>query len=328
MTAQDVINIARERLGDEKEQRWSSFRMLSLVSQGQLDICERTGYYRQEKVIPLVDGTTRYKLPEDCLTLRRVEYKGDKIPLHTRNDRDGNRPRISGTDFVAIKSNLNHAFVEIFPEVPTLEDVADIRKGVATDSTINVVPLFGVVTSISDPNTAVNPVFGVVTDITMDYDELEPSDKYGEIVDTSLHEISTVYPNGQFGVTVGLEFTPNQRVYLGFIVGSPNYEVSGKFGVTVALTNLNNSMRVYYTAMPTKLKSQGELLVLPDMWEAMLVRYVVGTALQDDNDANNIQRGELELQKYNTAVVDLEDKAAKDFSANADDKYETEYRSI
>lgn len=328
MVAQDILNIARERLGDEKKTRWSDFRLLGLVSQGQLDICERTGYYRQEKVIPLVDGTTRYKLPIDCLTLRRVEYKGDKIPLHIRSDRDGNKPRGGYTDFVAIKSNLNHSFLDIYPKTPELDEPADIRAGSSTDDTFTVTPAFGVAVSISDPAISIDPVFGVINGIKMNYEVLEKSSGYGEIVDTSLHEMSVDYPNGNYGVTVGMRYTPNQKQNLGFIVGSPNYEVSGKFGVTVALTTLSNSIRVFYTAMPTKLKSAGEHLVLPDMWEAMLVRYVVGTALQDDNDANNIQRGELELQKYDKAVTDLEDKSAKDFSANSEDKYETEFRSI
>ena len=69
-------------------------------------------------------------------------------------------------------------------------------------------------------------------------------------------------------------------------------------------------------------------LVLSDIWEAAMVRYIVGTALQDDNDANNIQRGELELTKYVAEVKKAEDLTSKDFSRGQPDKMTTRFRRV
>jgi len=329
MLAQDIISIARERLGDQRKQRWTDERLLNIVSQGQMDICEQTGYYRLENVIPLIDGTTRYKLPPNCLTVRRVEFKDDAIPLNTRNDRDGNYPRISSADFVAVKSNLNLSYIDLYPEIPELDDHADFRKGASTDVDFVLSPLFGVITLSNEPSITVDPDFGVVSDVNLDYDSLEPSDKFGELIDTSDSLVETDFPNGEFGVTTDIASSGNgSNNPLGFILSGNKVEISGKYGLTVDITDKNNSIRVFYTAMPDKLTHLGNKLILPELWEALIVRYVIGTALQDDNDANNIQRGELELTKYQKAVDDLADKSAKDFSSNANDKYETQYRRV
>jgi hypothetical protein len=69
-------------------------------------------------------------------------------------------------------------------------------------------------------------------------------------------------------------------------------------------------------------------LAIPDMWEDLIIRYIVGTALQDDNDANNIQRGDLELQKYQMHINKLRAESSKDFSGGAKDKLVVNYRRI
>ncbi len=87
-------------------------------------------------------------------------------------------------------------------------------------------------------------------------------------------------------------------------------------------------LKVYYSAVPALVEELTDELVLPDMWISAFIHYVCGAALQDDNDANNIQRGEMELQKYNRMLTQLFKTSAKDFTTNYKSKLTTKVRRI
>ena len=326
MTALDIISQARERLGDKNEQRWSNDRMLAIVSQGQTDICIETGYLRKQTRLPLSTTSTSYPLPVDCDTVKRIEYKGDLLPFHTRSDQDISRVNTK-SDFTAYKSNLNVDRVEIQPTLPELTLHIKYVKGDTSDDTITVTPLFGVVTSSDNASAIIGSDFGAITYITNDLDDNAISDGYGEIAGNENDLIEIDAPDGNFGVTTGVEFSSAKNKY-GFITSVKGHEVSGRFGIIGSIAAEDDTVKVYYIAAPRKLKFINATLVLPSMWEGLLLHYVVGTALQDDNDANNIQRGELELNKYNTKLNKLKAKSSNDYSASASDKYETNYRRV
>jgi len=326
MTALDIISQARERLGDINKQRWTDNRMLSIVSQGQTDICIEAGYLRRKAVIPLAVDTNIYRLPSDCLTVKRVEYDGTLLPLHTRSDQDSLRANIT-SDFTAYKSNLNTDRIEIQPAIDKLFIEIEFVKGDMLDDSITVTPLYGVITSSDDTDIAIDPKIGVITDATNDLSSNPPSDGYGEVAGSYLDEISIDTPNGNYGVVVSAEYSSTQGKY-GFISGVKGHEVSGYFGITANISVKSDTVDVYYIATPRKLKFMNATLAIPAVWEDLLLRYVVGTALQDDNDANNIQRGELELNKYAKKLLTLGDLSSEDYSAMASNKYETEFRSI
>jgi hypothetical protein len=67
---------------------------------------------------------------------------------------------------------------------------------------------------------------------------------------------------------------------------------------------------------------------IPDAWEDAMLKYMVGTALQDDNDANNIARGEGELAKFTSEVLKAREMASKDFSGGVKEKLTTRFRRI
>jgi len=85
---------------------------------------------------------------------------------------------------------------------------------------------------------------------------------------------------------------------------------------------------LFYSAVPDVLYSLTDELVLPDIWLSTLLHYVSGMALQDDNDAANIERGELELRKYQRLLAEIFKTSAKDFTTNVKDKMTTKYRRI
>ena len=326
MTALDIMNQARERLGDEKKQRWSDSRLLSIVSQGQVDICTESGYLRQEVLIPLVVGETRFNLPSDCFAVKRVEYDGIKLPLHQRSDKDVGRISVT-SDYVAYKSNLQMDKLEVIPAIEEMSREITFVKGDFIDDSLYVANPYGVVVSTDDIDVTVDPVYGVVTGLELTSDLSVPSDKYGEVAGSSTDVASVDFPNGEYGVVIEAEYAFTDKKY-GGISAVKGHIVSGKYGIVASIASKQDTFHVYYSASPAKLKFKEAILVMPEIWEDLLMRYVVGTALQDDNDANNIQRGELEIAKYEKKLKTIKDLSSKDFSAGASDKLVTNYRRI
>ena len=94
---------------------------------------------------------------------------------------------------------------------------------------------------------------------------------------------------------------------------------------------------LYYVAIPPLMELDytdpdnpilpTEELILPDRWLMAFLHFVSGMALQDDNDANNIQRGELEGTKYLRVLKQIHKLSAKDFTSNIHTKLTTSYRN-
>jgi hypothetical protein len=236
MTAEDIILAVRQRLGDEKEQRWTTQQLLLYTTLCQNDICLHTSFYRRKAAIALVEGQLEYDLPTDCIAVTRLEYEGKFLPIESRNEIDK-----GSVTFCAVKDNLEFNKLELY--------IGDSK-------------------SLYD---SLNDIYGILAD----------SDE---------------------------------------CVG----DVGSEYGVVVAISPL----MVYYIAVPPKLETTDQTLVIPDYYFAAFVHYVTGTALQDDNDAGNVERGELELAKYNRLLSNIYKKAGKDFTTNVHTKLDTVYRRI
>ena len=87
-------------------------------------------------------------------------------------------------------------------------------------------------------------------------------------------------------------------------------------------------LTVYYSAVPPILTSLEDELVVPDIWFTAVLHFVSGMALQDDNDANNIQRGDMEGAKYMRLLGELFKQSAKDFTSNVKSKLTMKPRRI
>ena len=87
-------------------------------------------------------------------------------------------------------------------------------------------------------------------------------------------------------------------------------------------------LHIYYRAIPVMPTELVDELVVPDYYFSAFLHYVVGSALQYDNDANNINRGELELQKYNRVLIQIYKSVSKDFTSNMKGKLDTNYRRV
>jgi len=89
-----------------------------------------------------------------------------------------------------------------------------------------------------------------------------------------------------------------------------------------------DEIKMYYIAVPpiyTEVDIERPLLV-PDIWFQAFLHYVTGMALQDDNDANNMQRGEMEAQKYTRLLEHIHAVSMNDFTTNAGSRLATSFR--
>ena len=87
-------------------------------------------------------------------------------------------------------------------------------------------------------------------------------------------------------------------------------------------------LTLFYSAIPEEVTTLDEELILPNIWKMAFIHYVCGMALGDDNDANNIERGEIELKKYQRMLQEIFIHQAKDATTNYKDKLQTRYRTI
>lgn len=117
-------------------------------------------------------------------------------------------------------------------------------------------------------------------------------------------------------------------------VDTSGCELEDTFGVVSdidagSITPINiGQLKVYYSAVPPLMDTLDDTLIVPDFWLSAFIHYVSGAALQDDNDANNIQRGEQELAKYNRMLAQIAKTTAKDFTTNYKSKLVTDYRRV
>ena len=119
-----------------------------------------------------------------------------------------------------------------------------------------------------------------------------------------------------------------------FGVVSATEGLEDAFGVVSdinATAELNTAeLTLYYTAVPPVYNTNdlNRPMIVPDIWFSAFLHYVCGSALQDDNDANNIQRGEMELQKYARILGNIMKVSSKDFTSNMKTKMTTSYRRV
>jgi hypothetical protein len=115
-----------------------------------------------------------------------------------------------------------------------------------------------------------------------------------------------------------------------------NVELDDVYGVVVDVEDTVteptpqplDDLLVYYTAVPAILTSadMAKPLIVPDIWFQAFLHFVTGMALQDDNDANNIQRGEMEGTKYIRMLSHIKQTSSKDFTSSIKTKLTTKFR--
>ncbi len=336
MIVREVVEAARDRLGDADGTGWTDTRLVRLVNAGQKDICKTTSVYRRKGYIGLLKSKTLYMLPNDCLDITRVEYMDEQLPIYSREDLDNvkTKPRR-----YAVKSNLNRALIEIHPAEESMLFFRGYIKGthindndipIDADNPTHVLvqPGEGVLASTNDrDNIEIRPDLGVMTGIKEDL-TCHPHTHYGDICGSNLFtdiELELAIPPADMGVLVGFDLIPSFE-HAGFLNKLNDNYVEGIYGICTEALFKETYVVVFYNAMPPKVEWLDGSLVIDDIWFDALVHYVVGNARQDDNDEGNYKIGELELSKYLAEVKIAKKVSAKSFNSQVTAVRETIYR--
>ena len=354
MTVSSIILQARRILGDTREQRWSDARLLDIFNSGVRDINKFAGAYRDEHFFEMMAHQSRYPLPTNLLSVTSIWHNGHMIDLRNRIDLDSN--------MFAMKDQLNVGILEIanppvyqvrnkrFTEGPySIIDVTNItlslwhddvwtgagiwtgdtlwgiESGEVVDVPIN--PITGVVV---DPVEEANE-FGVTDDLSMSIETYKdsPNTVWGAlsgIVDATQESVPIVTDGEAFGVLTSM-YIARKVAHDGGSIGYVNkpYRLAGRYGTVTSVMKKSEYIKVLYKALPPRIETIGNAFPLGPSWESPIINWIVGTALQDDNDANNLARSELFLARYGREL-DLEmAESSKDYSS-ASKKYNTKYR--
>lgn len=100
----------------------------------------------------------------------------------------------------------------------------------------------------------------------------------------------------------------------------------GLFGILVNALE-GNFLTVEYVRRPTTVLTVDDDLEIPDAFDTALVRYISGTALRDDIDAQNRAMGNEELILYQNELSDIE-SVSKQSNTSIAHNNQSEYRGM
>ncbi len=346
MQLNDLVRQARRILGDPKAYNWTDERMLDIVNAGLRDINKMIGSYRSEYIFELQPYRYRYQLPTDLLSVTSIWHADKEVNIRNQVDK--------GNTLFAMKDQLNIGVLEL-RNIPIIEarDKRLFRGPVGftvpqpafdlwSDGTWNNTSswrndqqwglpyisnddLFGVVV-----NPILNPL-GVTTGAIIPssvYDNLKPN-PFGLLSDVHIDGTGAVISasGDTFGVLTALGSVAEETLERGGTIGTINnipYRVAGRYGTVTSVLSSSEYMNVRYKALPKNLTSLNMAFPMSPTFIEPMINWIVGTALQDDNDANNNQRAQIFIQRY---VRDMEHelRASNMDYSSASKKYVTSY---
>lgn len=350
MLIRDLVVKARRILGDIEAQRWTNERMVDIVNAGIRDINKFAGVYRNEVFIPLQNYRKRYPLPMDVLVVTGLYYLEEEVPFRNQLS--------SQPGPYATKDQLNVGVLELrnFPWVevgskrflqgiagdffPSFVGVDLWANGVWNNAGLwyNTQPWNKTITTADVPSVwgvvaePVNNFAGVTAGIEID------SAVLGTLSNTKWGLLSNVLPRNQnivinttksdvFGVftNIATKGVPSGTVGSIGTVDKAPIRIAGRYGTVVSALKKEEFVHLRYKALPKTLNTLDEAFPLSVAWEEPLVNWIVGIALQDDNDAANNARAQNFLSKYARELDDGKHRSSTDYSAPSR-KYEVPYR--
>ena len=281
----DLILEARRVLGDTASQAWTPERMMDIANRGMRDIARHGNMYRNETMIELTAGRMRYPLPLDILKITSLYYNGDRLPILSKLDRP--------TSMYASKDQINLGILEIMPLPIVTREPTMFSGAVDVGATTAVSPSDGVA---SNP---VHSVFGVTSGLIIPFDANNKSSR-GIITGVAIKGDDYLIHYDNAGSNNGVITA----------ISAPTVAPLGEGGVDTYKDTMRmvgrrgfptvsqNNIHLFYKSLPPKIHSEDQAFPLSPQWEDMMVDWLVGTALQDDNDAANQQRATTFIQRY------------------------------
>jgi len=302
MLIQELILEARRVLGDTAATGWTDGRMIDIANRGMRDIARQANMYRKEHILELTQGRSRYPLPTDLLKITSIYLANNPLPIVSKLD----RPK----EQYANKDQINLGVLEIYPIINTPREPMFFDGRVDVNATL------------SNPNgvaaTPTQSVFGVTASITVPFDKSNRQ-PYGTITgiakksgDLLVHYDAT---NNNYGVLASIAM-PTAALTTGGGVAEhkDTSRLIGAYGIPGDCIRLKNRVHIYYKSLPPKIQTIHQAFPLSPQWEDLMVDWIIGTALADDNDASNQQRSVVFLQRYTRNMKEAIGDSAVDYT--------------
>lgn len=336
----NLIRNIRYTLADPNADRWSNDRLLALIDEAQLDICQRAKVLRAKVSIPVIDGQAEYKLPDDVLLIDRVLLDNQAIELVSHNTLDNATEKwevATGQVVKCVYDKQNRANIRLYP-TPAMGSGADLTfsKGysqvlsvtaalgeVATGTHLdNFSQDFGVVTHVNSvvqvtqpdgtPSVEVIPYimlgdYGVTANILYDQASYNQKDDAGLSV-----ELSGYTSNDDFGIITSV------------LSDDVEYSQADDYGVVSGLHVMSSELTINYIQKPNKIDNINDELQLDAVFDKAIKYYVTAKAFRDDLDAQNRAIGNEEFSLYERELDLAIQDDTKDFTRN-NKQYYTRY---
>lgn len=183
----DIFDLARDTLNDHDNDRYSNDTLMRNLRLAIKDIAIQTNLFKMITTIPLINGTSTFKMPDGILNLSHVTYKSKELPLRSSGWMTAHRKADWRVDSVVLPDGeLEFA---IYDEVK--------RRQISTYPRA-----FGdfKIQYVSEPNE-----YGLAAGLTVPegtYDQLTYYGVVGELIDSSMGpDIQTSY----YGVITAIE---------------------------------------------------------------------------------------------------------------------------
>jgi hypothetical protein len=175
--------------------------------------------------------------------------------------------------------------------------------------------MFGVVTYVDAPM-VIEGLFGELTSGIYDKSTLSASTSRGSICDSSEFGETQIGFTGSVYGCITDAMVSNDQSKIGLVSEVSNGTLSSAFGIITDVSSIDEVIKVYYEATPMQELQLTSELVIPEIWTDSIIDYVTGYALQDDNDASNVARGEQMINKFTQKALKAREVASKQYSSS------------
>lgn len=307
MTARDIILKARHVLGDTDSDsfKWSNDRLIDLVNEAVMDIHVSANIKRSTAYIPLVQDTYSYKLPTDVISVKRAGLMDSaRLPVKTLDYMDQRstdwREDVGYPPMYIIKQDTNHDELDIYP-IPNKVEYVPYSNGPKEICIQNM------------ENNSTSTDWGYVNDDGLFVIPLSKEGVTYSAGQTILYlldeEVYDDYIVSPYGVVTSIGILENDKLTLTPVEGLSSDGgitwvdqgvgyVSEIEGAVVGVSDPEHTLKVSYTSMPKEINDLDAIIDLSTIWATALKYYVVGYALKDDNDANNVNKGDQFISRY------------------------------
>jgi hypothetical protein len=287
----NIIARARQTLADVDGDRFTDARLVVLAQDAQEDIVESANLLRKKIALAINISQASYTLPEDTLLVQRIMFNGQKVVPKSHDDMD----RISPTWENTTGSTVEHV---VYDKIALRELIVyPIPSENVNSNTI----------TITNEGVVATPV---PAEIALCYNALTG---FGVTVDLAELTATVVAPSAT-GVMTGLtDFTFDSPYGVTTSLTSDDVlltEAFSSFGVVSDYAE-TEGLVIYYTSKPTDLVDVNSDLEIEPTWDRAIRYYIVGMALRDDKDTQNVAVAKEELRLYDRQLGRAENNSSK-----------------